>query len=92
MLPASLEGFVFFTAKMKAMSQSFDNMRISHHTRTLPGRSSRGHGGNISNNSSLIQHNFGKKSLLLRIEKIFGGLFPTIPLGNIPGLKQRYGW
>ena len=60
MLSTSLKGSVFLTAKMKAMSQSFDNMRISHHTRTLPGRSSRGHGGNISNNSSLIQHNFGK--------------------------------
>ena len=60
MLSTWLKGSVFLTAKMKAMSQSFDNMRISHHTRTLPGRSSRGHGGNISNNSSLIQHNFGK--------------------------------
>ena len=84
MLPASLEGLVFFTAKMKAMSQSFDNMRISHHTRTLPGRSSRGHGGNISNNSSLIQHNFGKKSLLLRIEKIFWGLFIDVVIFQAP--------
>ena len=64
--------YISGAAKMKAMSQSFDNMRMSHHhTRTLPGRSSRtNQGPNVSNNSSLIQHhNFGEFLFFLTTER-----------------------